>query len=545
MSNGTGLRSFALVAAVFLAISWVRLDPGGTQVDAGNASSSPATDAGDASSELVEEAVVDESGAPVLDAQGKPVTRKVSSGGAAGTEARPGAAGSTGTAGPTRTTLKPGTSQPAAGATGGEAGGTSGGGATVGGGRSGGAGSGTNADGSPIECKAGKNGGATDTGVTATKIRLATTAVLDGEAKSLLEPSVTAMKAVRDKVNRAGGICGRLLELNVVNDSFNASDGHTKIKNFIAEGYFAMPVVPSAEGLGAAIEAGDISSAGIPVIGTDGMRREQYNDPWVFPVASATVTAMRVMAKYGYADKGARSFAIVYDDKYKFGKEGKDAFVKQVEAMGGTVVTEQPLNPADSSYATHAGGFNTKCGDNQCDMVAMLLLPDTAAKWMARQPALGKVYTAGAQTLFTNRFAQDCVQAAGSRCHGIAVWTGYNPPIGPIASKPGVAQYVNDVKALDPGIDVNNQFLEGAYLGMSVFVDALKKVGPNLTRAKLQEVMNGLDYTTDLSSTLSWRPGDHAANVRSQSFTMNVSQGAFNGWADAGTGFRLDPAKGG
>lgn len=559
MSTGTGLRSFALVAAVFLAISWVRLDPGGTKVDAGNSAPSSAIEAGAASSEFVDEPVVDETGATVLDAQGKPVTRKVVSGGSAGTEARAGTAGSTAGAGTTRTTLTPGTGRPATGGTGGttggtagpaggtegQAGGTSGGGATVGGGRSGGADSGTNPDGSAIECKAGKNGGATDTGVTATKIRLATTAVLDGEAKSLLEPSVTAMKAVRDKINRAGGICGRLLELNVVNDSFNASNGQTKIKNFIAEGYFAMPVVPSAEGLGAAIEAGDISAAGIPVIGTDGMRKEQYNDPWVFPVASATVTAMRVMAKYGYADKGARTFAIVYDDKYKFGKEGKDAFVAQVQALGGTVVIEQALNPADSSYATQAGAFNTKCGENKCDMVAMLLLPDTAAKWMARQPALGRVYTAGAQTLFTNRFAQDCVQAAGVRCDGIAVWTGYNPPIGPIASKPGVAQYVNDVKALDPGIDVNNQFLEGAYLGMSVFVDALKKVGPNLTRSKLQEVMNGLDYTTDLASTLSWRPGDHAANVRSQSFSMVVSQGTFNGWRDDGTGFRLDPAKGG
>ena len=61
------------------------------------------------------------------------------------------------------------------------------------------------------------------------------------------------MKAVIDKVNRAGGVCGRLLDLRVVNDSFQADTGLRSIRSFIDEEYFALPVVPSAEGLGAAI----------------------------------------------------------------------------------------------------------------------------------------------------------------------------------------------------------------------------------------------------------------------------------------------------
>jgi hypothetical protein len=57
--------------------------------------------------------------------------------------------------------------------------------------------------------------------------------------------------------------------------------------------------------------------------------------------------------------------------------------------------------------------------------------------------------------------------------------------------------------------------------------------------------MDSMDHQTDLSSALSWRPNKHAANVRSQSFSMVVTQGTFNGWRDEGTGFRLDPAEGG
>ncbi|MDQ3757511.1 MAG: ABC transporter substrate-binding protein [Actinomycetota bacterium] len=487
-SGRTGVRTFSLVVVLFLVLSWVNVKPGDDAVRSSGGGESVVDDA-TVEETAAGEAVGGDTGLPTAD--GAVVAQ--------GQEATPAQK-----------------AQQAARAT--EAAG--------------------------LECRAGKNGGNTAKGVSATKIKLATTAVLDGQARSLLADSVTGMKAVVDKVNREGGICGRLLDLTVVNDSFNDNDGLRILRNFMEEDYFALPVVPSAEGLGAAIGGGWISRAAIPAVGTDGMREEQYRDPWVWPVASATVTAMRVMAKYGKEQKGAKTFAIVWDQKYKFGREGKDAFRKQVEALGGTVVADQPLDPDQSSYATEANDFNKSCGDAKCDMVAMLLLPATAEKWLARHPTLGAKYTSGAQTLFTDAFAQRCVQAAGSSCHGIAVWTGYNPPIGPLANKPGVAAYIDDVRALNPTIDVNNQFLQGAYLGMSVFVEALKRVGPQLTRERLRDVMDSMTFETDLASTLTWRKGNHAANVRSQSFSLVVSQGSFTGWRDEGTGFLADPAAG-
>jgi ABC-type branched-subunit amino acid transport system substrate-binding protein len=278
------------------------------------------------------------------------------------------------------------------------------------------------------------------------------------------------------------------------------------------------------------------------------MRKEQYSEPYVWPVASATVSAMRVMAKYAYTKRGARTFAIVYDEKYKFGVEGKDAFEAQVKALGGTMVPGATvgLNPDDTSYLSAINGFNGKCGGGKnCDMVALLLLPETAKKWLQGGANFGGRYTAGAQTLFTDRFAQDCVLLRGGECSGFGVWTGYNPPIGALASKPGVNTYVSDVRAVKPSIDVNNQFVEGAYLGMSVFVEALKRVGPNLTRERLKAVMDSMTFESDLASPLTWKSGQHSANTRSQSFAMSVSQGAFRGWSDEGTGFLLDPQFGG
>jgi ABC-type branched-subunit amino acid transport system substrate-binding protein len=496
----TGARSFGVVAAMFLLLSWLHFDPGTN----GPASSLRTDDGG----VVDDESVIDES----LAEQG-------AEGGASGQ-----AGGSRAGTGATGSVRRGGASQP---------------------------GSKVDPGAANLECKAGRNGGATDTGVTGSKIRLASTAVLDGTASTLLAESVVGMKAVVDKVNRAGGICGRLLDLTVRNDGFKADDGQRIIRNFIEEGYFALPVVPSAEGLGSAIEGQFISRAGIPVVGTDGMREEQYKDPWVWPVASATVTAMRTMAKYGITVRNAKSFAIVYDAKYQFGIEGKNAFVKQVRDMLGSDarIVEVPLEPTKPSFASEVASFNdaSQCGpknEPKCDMIAMLLLPDTAKAWLTPRPVPAKLYTSGAQTLFTDRFAQDCVLQVGEQCHGFAVWTGYNPPVGSLSALPGVDTYVQDVRAVKPSVDVSNQFVEGAYLGMSVFVEALKAVGPNLTRQNLKAVLDAMDFKSDLASTLSWRPGKHAANVRSQTFSMTVNQGAFRGWSND-AGFQLDPAYGG
>jgi ABC-type branched-subunit amino acid transport system substrate-binding protein len=402
-----------------------------------------------------------------------------------------------------------------------------------------------------LACAPGKNGGNTDKGVSANKIRLASTHVLSGPGSSFLGSSHVGMEAVISNVNSQGGICGRLLELTLRDDGWDAPLGASFIQNFINDknGYFALPVVPSSEGLTQAIKSHYIGNGQMPVIGTDGMLKEQYQDPFVWPVATATVSTMRIMAKHAYENLGARQFGIVYDNRYKFGKEGARAFKDYIEKLPGAKVDAYiPIQPGQPSYPD-AETFNSKCGaTKRCEFVAMLLEPGTAISWInsmgddsqGRRLGFGSKGTGGAQPLFNNKFARDC----GEPCNGMLLWTGYNPPIGEKKNLPGVAKYVSDVRAIDPGVDVNNQFLEGAYLGMTVFVEALKKVGPELTRARLKQVMDTLQYQTDLASPLAYGPTKHYANVGAQAFVVRTGAGSFLDFADAGTGFIRDPDPG-
>lgn len=389
---------------------------------------------------------------------------------------------------------------------------------------------------SGLTCDRAGNGGNTDTGVTADKIKLATTVVQSGDGSSFLGDSPVGLNAVVTKINSAGGICGRLLDLDQVDDGWDSQRGLTAIKSFIASGAFALPVVPSSEGLTAAIEAGEITKAGIPVIGTDGMLSQQYENPWVWPVATATVSTMRVIAKHAYG-RGARCFGIVWDKRYRFGAEGEKAFTDLVKTMpGAKMCANEGILPGQSSYSNEIRRFNADC-NNKCEAVALLLEPLTARTWIDGNPQVGSKVTSGAQTLFQDSFARNC----GVKCEGWLMWTGYNPPIENLAALPGVKQYVNDVRRVSPTVDVTNQFLEGAYLGMTIFVEALKAVGPDLTRERLAAVMNSQTFRHDIAQKLKWSQSDRHANCSAQAFRVTVAQGSFVGFANAQTGFIKDP----
>nr|MDQ3757672.1 ABC transporter substrate-binding protein [Actinomycetota bacterium] len=400
---------------------------------------------------------------------------------------------------------------------------------------------------SNLRCAAGVNGGATDKGVTGSRIKLAATNVRSGIGSSFLGTSYIGMQAVVNRVNAKGGVCGRLLDLRLVDDGWEAARGDNYLQNFAKGDYFALPVVPSSEGLTQSIANGTIDGAGIPVVGTDGMLKEQYDNPWVWPVATSTVSTMRIMAKHA-ADNGAATFGIVFDQQYKFGREGAAAFRTYVEQLTGRPPKAYVgITPGRANYSGDAKKFNDDCGGDGCDFVAMLLDPTTANTYISsqvdkdgRRQGFGRVLTGGAQPLFNERFARDC----GPPCEAMLVWTGYNPPIGALQSRPSVAAYVDDVHSVDPSVDVANQFLEGAYLGMQVFVSALEKVGPNLTRAGLRAAMDSMTYTSDLSSSLTWGPKERFANQAAQAFRIVTATGSFAGFAEAGTGFLRDPTPG-
>ena len=404
-----------------------------------------------------------------------------------------------------------------------------------------------------VACATGRNGGSTDRGVTGSEIKLGATIVSSGIGASFLGPVRLGMTAVKNDVNRSGGICGRQISLKLVDDGWDAQRGYTYIRNLIeGDKVFALAVNPSSEGLRIASNEGYFSTTRTPVIGTDGMLNSQYVDPWLWPVAASTVSTMHIIAQDAYTRNRARNFSIIYDSQYHFGVEGAFAFNAAVKRLTGKDIPGYSkgsnsscngrfcaISAGKASYASENKQFNYACftATDACDFVALLLEPTEALSFI--QQGFSATFPAGmglAQTLFSRSFATGC----GSTCDGATVWTGYNPPIDALASSKAVASYVDAVQSVDPNADVFNQFLEGGYSGMLLTVEALKRVGPQLTRDRVAAVLDAMDYDNGLSTPLRWRPGQHYANVAMQPFQIKY-KGSFNGFNAVGTGWVKDP----
>ncbi len=425
-------------------------------------------------------------------------------------------------------------------------------GATLGGARTPRTGSGVVAK-PGLACAAGKNGDATATGVTGSSILLGATVVESGIGASFLSGVRLGMQAVKNAVNRAGGICGRRLVLKLVDDGWDAQRGALYIQNLVEQDkVFALAVVPSSEGLDRASKSGYLRRKKIPVVGSDGMLISQYTDPYIWPVAVSTISTMHIMAKQA-VDAGATRVGIVYDETYHFGIEGAYAFnaaikrllKKDIDGYSNPLVDPKcresfcGITAGAASYAGAIEKFNANCTqpksqdpEHHCDFIALLLEPSTANAWLSQGGAgpASDIRVGGPQPLFNADFATSC----GATCQGMWVWTSYFPPFGQYLRKPAVADYVNDLRGISSSADYNNTFVEGGYLGMKLLVKALTDVGPNLTRENLVAVLDGMTFDGGLADPLSWSAGDHFAAARMRAFSIQY-QGGFAGFKDEQT----------
>ncbi len=402
----------------------------------------------------------------------------------------------------------------------------------------------TTVGGKTYDCSKGQNAGATDTGVSRNQIRFAATVVKTGIAKDFLSDAQFGMEAVRQKVNRAGGICGRTIQIDYLDDGWEPDRGQRIIEGWIqSKKYFGLAVNPSSEGVRGAIDAKVIRDNRFPVIGSDGQLIDQYQDPWVGPVATSTASVMHIMARNA-AQRGAKTFGIVWDQKYRFGVEGHKAFIGAVKRLGGTMSADVGVQGGQQSYSNQVNNFIGDCGGislSKCDFLALLLEPNTATRWVG-DGGLGngrdrpRVGIGAPQPLFVDSFARDC----GKYCDQMWVWTSFKPPLDPFLKEPAVAAYLADLRRVNSQADASNPHVQGAYLGMQLLVEALKRLGPAPTRNGIKAVLDSMTLNTGLAPPLRFAGANHNANISAQAFFALAGTGSFQQWRYAGTGFIAD-----
>ena len=363
------------------------------------------------------------------------------------------------------------------------------------------------------ECKAGANGGATDFGVTGTRISVGMTHTRSGPNSSLVGNAHVAVKAVVDAVNRAGGICGRLLDVRMLDEP----SGPSRWPRF--DGTFAELVGPLQSGFDAHIADGTVDRAGVPVVGTDGLTALQFRSRWVWPVGTPAASMARIAIDHAYRSLGARTFALVYDSRHEF-STAESVVRSYVATLTGASL--RAVQRVDESSAQ----LGRDCAGGACDVVVLAMDSNAARSWLDGNAVRGRLQTAALR--FVPGRTGNCALACSTV---VDVWAGYTPPVEPFVSDPDVARYNDEVGDVNP-------LVEGAYVGARVLVEALQRVGPTVTRERLRDVLDSMRYESDIVGRLAWGPEQRVGHASAR--LLRIGEAV----EDGGTGWVRDPTPG-
>jgi ABC-type branched-subunit amino acid transport system substrate-binding protein len=349
-------------------------------------------------------------------------------------------------------------------------------------------------------------GGATDTGVTASSIKLGHIGIYSGPVGSFGANLSYACRATLQSANDTGGINGRKYDVLVRDDAWDATKGSAAVRDLVErQNVFAMACsqsVPTNDAITPYLD-----SQKVPNVGSDGWGEAQYGGAWSFPVGASAVNQAQNLADYQVAH-GTKKVGVLYLNNTT-GQAYADAYKKILEASGGQMVVSQAANFDDPGTST----FLAQCRVNNVDTITTMLDPGIFAR-MVREAAAQSYKPPHGYSGNAALYFQVTPSFTGPTASGTIAAIDWIPddPTGPSASSAGFRLYRQTVEHYYPNIDHSN-WTKAAYVGGTMLNEALKRLGLNLTRQRLKDDLDKLQgFDTGLGPKVSFSVGHHRSN---------------------------------
>jgi ABC-type branched-subunit amino acid transport system substrate-binding protein len=304
--------------------------------------------------------------------------------------------------------------------------------------------------------------------------------------------SAQATKAYFDMVNRAGGVNGHKIVLDMRDDQLDPARGRQQAQQLVAGGVFAFT------GFNAPLTENGITSFlaqnKIPLIGGYG-EQEEYHSPYAY-IFSATYGHYGFQMGSYLAEQGVKKPGLVYitNNSAKADQGLVAAFKAGFKAKGVTLSDSEivSVDPTKPSYDDVVTQFKL----DGVDGMATLL----------DQTAYNRLNQAQDRQAFHPKHAAsplfvDPTVRQSSSTDGTFVATDYDFIDG---GGPGVQEYVSTVRSAFGSRAQINYFGEQGWVDAKAFVAAVKGLGNTITRAALLKTMDSLDgrggfgFTSDL-----------------------------------------------
>lgn len=326
-------------------------------------------------------------------------------------------------------------------------------------------------------------------GVTASTIKIGTFGALTGPGYLYGKLAMNGVEVVFDEVNAAGGIHGRKLQLVREDDRCDAAAAIGAIQKLVhQEQVFALIGGGCSNATFAAREA--IETAKIPTLIFASVHDGITTPPAPNIFSTALTSSIESQAQLVFAQQqGAKRIAVI-SMRDAWGRSRYTPLMEAFKAKGITPVADEELSP-DANDAT-AQVLRLKAAN--ADAVLMILYPKPAAVFVRDAQKLGfKPLNVGQTGIADPTAFEEQVGVPGATANFRTIsMVKYTP------DDPAVDKWRKAVEARFPGdrLSVFNLFGIGS---AQVFVEALKRAGPQLTREKMIAAFAGIkEFKTDV-----------------------------------------------
>ncbi len=321
---------------------------------------------------------------------------------------------------------------------------------------------------------------------------------LSGFNASAGQEGLTVIKAYFDAVNKTGGVGGRKLVINALDDQFNPQKAAENTRELIDSKAVAIFNCWGTSSCSAMLPL--ITEAGIPMVAgiAGGGPMRQQSGRFAFNVRATTDLEVAHMLNQ-MLSVGQRNIAVIYQND-PFGKSGQTAAQGVFAKANLKPVAEIPVERDASNSQAVIDALKAAPGLNG---IILLATPSTTVKLV---PAVRK---AGIASQFYNLAAQATQKVAtdlGDFTNGM-VFTTLVPSPWKVGF-PVVKDYQQMISAATGAKNYSYLGLE-VFVNVSVLVEGLRKAGKNVSRGSLVSGLESMGEKRFGPMSVNYSPENH------------------------------------
>ncbi|RKX39116.1 MAG: ABC transporter substrate-binding protein [Thermotogae bacterium] len=339
-----------------------------------------------------------------------------------------------------------------------------------------------------------------EVGVYPDKVVIGSFQALSGPYAIIGQEMSKGMKAYFNWVNKHGGIYGRKIELIIADDQLNPSKTVVEVKRLVEQDK-VFAIVGGLGTYGCLAVMDYLNKNGVPFVyqGSGSSKLSTPPKKYIFSVQPDYTLEGQLIAKFLVENLGKKSIAVLYMNN-DAGKEGLAAVKKRLGKYGMKPVIEIGYNPLETDYSSLVVRL---LGANPDSIVIYGFITDTL-RWIKTIRDYGIESTI--VTIYPNA-DPNFIKLGGEYVEGVIV-TGWVPV--PTKDKPDYVRDYNRFVAIYQETypnEIPSSYAVAGFIAAEVFVEGLRRAGPDLTREGLVKALESFDHWDGiLAKDITWGP---------------------------------------